>query len=594
MQMTTCPSCESETLGGAYFCGFCAAPLPLSCSACELENPADARFCGSCGTPLRERLAVAAVPGQPSTMDVETLHSPDPRTEDDAPVDPPLESVQVLAAPADVPDEIVPAAVAEDPPDAVQVLEQAGDQAALADEHATAIDHFEEALRQLDDQNADQSVVARLEEKLGALLYVAGEYDEALEHLERAADTAHAERDWTGEGRITARMAEVHRSRGTAEDGIALVTPLLVSPMIDLLAWSGPTEVVASLHLALANLTLLAGRHRDTVAAAERAAEIARAIGNDRLLGEAEEKRVDALSALGQVEKARLALDSALPAIEAGGDLLVLARALTTAGDVARRSGDIAAGRRFTEQAIEVTERVTDCDRLVSNLMNLADVLLFLGDWNAAQDAIERSMALVVEGPSDLAVTAHLLAGRLALWRGNWVDAECRLLEAFTAASTIGNRPGVEAAQAYRAEIRLGLGRPREALDVLKSLAAGPNANLGLLLPVLARALLAAGDADAALETARQAVDSTFARQPLYLVDALRAQGQAMLQLGRSSGASMILEDGLSRARAMPYPYAEAHLLTDLGRWSEGLEIYRRLGAAKDIERLERELAAVE
>jgi predicted amidophosphoribosyltransferase len=34
------------------FCGYCAAPLPISCPRCNAENPPGNNFCGHCAAPL--------------------------------------------------------------------------------------------------------------------------------------------------------------------------------------------------------------------------------------------------------------------------------------------------------------------------------------------------------------------------------------------------------------------------------------------------------------------------------------------------------------------------------------------------------------
>jgi len=66
-----------------------------------------------------------------------------------------------------------------------------------------------------------------------------------------------------------------------------------------------------------------------------------------------------------------------------------------------------------------------------------------------------------------------------------------------------------------------------------------------------------------------------------------------------------VLEEGLTLAHSMPYPYAEAHLLHVYGamhaqrgepepareRLEAALAIFRRLGARKDAERVEQALA---
>jgi tetratricopeptide (TPR) repeat protein len=86
----------------------------------------------------------------------------------------------------------------------------------------------------------------------------------------------------------------------------------------------------------------------------------------------------------------------------------------------------------------------------------------------------------------------------------------------------------------------------------------------------------------------------------------LRVQAMIAIQKGRWDEAIAALEEGLELARSMPYPYAEGRLLHvyaelylqkgEPGPARECLEaalaIFRRLGARKDVERVEHALAA--
>jgi Tfp pilus assembly protein PilF len=86
------------------------------------------------------------------------------------------------------------------------------------------------------------------------------------------------------------------------------------------------------------------------------------------------------------------------------------------------------------------------------------------------------------------------------------------------------------------------------------------------------------------------------------LADALWVQGMVLIRQRRNQEAQGVLSEGLERACSMPYPYMEARILEQMGlletqrdqpelaraRLEEALAIFRRLGAKKDVERLER------
>jgi hypothetical protein len=91
------------------------------------------------------------------------------------------------------------------------------------------------------------------------------------------------------------------------------------------------------------------------------------------------------------------------------------------------------------------------------------------------------------------------------------------------------------------------------------------------------------------------------------LVEALRVQAMVFTRQHRWLAAARSLEVGLTLAERMPYPYAEARLLHVYGemharkgereaareRLEAALAIFRRLGARKDVERVEQALATL-
>jgi Tfp pilus assembly protein PilF len=126
-----------------------------------------------------------------------------------------------------------------------------------------------------------------------------------------------------------------------------------------------------------------------------------------------------------------------------------------------------------------------------------------------------------------------------------------------------------------------------------------------VLLP-LAHAHLELGDVAAAQEAVAEAL--TRARSAsfrFHLVDALHVQAMVATRQHHWSEAEQALEEGLTLAQRMPYPYAEGRLLHVYGeihfqkgephltraRLEAALAIFRRLGPRKDAERVERALA---
>jgi hypothetical protein len=93
----------------------------------------------------------------------------------------------------------------------------------------------------------------------------------------------------------------------------------------------------------------------------------------------------------------------------------------------------------------------------------------------------------------------------------------------------------------------------------------------------------------------------------LAWVNALRVQAMVRICQAHWDEAEQALEEGLALAHSMPYPHGQARLLQVSGemhvkrgepqpareRLEAALAIFRRLGARKDIERLEQMLAGL-
>jgi Tfp pilus assembly protein PilF len=124
-------------------------------------------------------------------------------------------------------------------------------------------------------------------------------------------------------------------------------------------------------------------------------------------------------------------------------------------------------------------------------------------------------------------------------------------------------------------------------------------------LTVLAWAYLEAGDVTQATTVVQQALARIRPENMrAFLVDALRVQATVACRQGRWDEAASALEEGLEMAQAMPYPYAEARLLHVYGEMhlqngepqlarehlEAALAIFQRLGARKDVERVEQTL----
>jgi tetratricopeptide (TPR) repeat protein len=124
-----------------------------------------------------------------------------------------------------------------------------------------------------------------------------------------------------------------------------------------------------------------------------------------------------------------------------------------------------------------------------------------------------------------------------------------------------------------------------------------------------AEAHLAVGNLDRAEEVVAEAMGRFRARgDRLLQTELLRVQGMLLARRERWDEAAAALLEAVTLAHRLPYPYHEARSLYELGivftrrrepeeasrRFTEALEIFRRLGASKDSQRVEQALAAFE
>ena len=485
-----------------------------------------------------------------------------------------------------------------DDPEAVEWLERAGDRAAANYATDTALSHWREAVRRLEtragrgEAAASDPALARIAEKIGDCLSTAGRYDEALDALERAVELYRLQDDREGAGRATARMSFVHRWRGTPEEGIALA-----QPMVTLLAGSDPTPARAALHVVLASLYFLVGRFREQLEQAERGATLARALGDMRLLGEAEQGRGVAMKFLGRTEEGLRTIEGSIPLTEAGGDLHALWRALNNAGAGYDQLGKFEAVGPYLQRALAIAERVGNPDMIAFSLQNLGVDRTTIGDWSAARPYLERAVALVGDRRTASSSPPLYHLGELALREGKWEEAESLFTRALAVSEETHYRSGRDETASRLAQLDIEAGRPRDALRRLEVLAAEDDAR-----PephVLAWAYLEAGATDRAGHLIEQAVERARTAQDIRNLQlALHVQGLVFARQDHWTEAEAALTEARELARS-GMKHEEGRALHHLGliligrgdaegarrRLEEALAIFRRLGATKDIER---------
>jgi tetratricopeptide (TPR) repeat protein len=344
------------------------------------------------------------------------------------------------------------------------------------------------------------------------------------------------------------------------------------------------------LNTALAPLFLARGRYREQLQAAERAGDIARIVGDDRMLAEAEVWRGCAQNQLGEMEEGRRVLERAIPLAEAADDLTSLTHALNDVGFLYEIGGEFARSRRHKHRALDIAERVGDQAAIANMTFRCGQNAFLSGDWVSAHDFFERSVDIArrVDASSILAYPLFGL-GLLALTTGDWDAVTGHAEECLTIAARIVDVHVLSAGQGLLAEKELQNCRPEDARARLRSLKREQEGlDLHSSLPTLAEACLGVGEIDEAEAYVEEGMrKASTSHNRVELVDILRVRALTLMARERWAEAADAVDQGLRLARAMPYPFAVGRLL-----YTDGLLHGRTGEAEKAQERLE-EAAAI-
>jgi tetratricopeptide (TPR) repeat protein len=343
------------------------------------------------------------------------------------------------------------------------------------------------------------------------------------------------------------------------------------------------------------------------IRAAARASDLARALGDDDLLVEAEANRGFVLMLAGRLPEARAALEAVLPLAEARRVSQALPMIIGALGEVTKLQGDIGAYLRLAQRAVSRAEESGDAVALVGALSGVAEAEFLLGDWAAARHSYERA-ASIGSGLDAAWYQGFVQLGLAALEiaQGRWTAAEHQLKACLVESPRLGHHNRREHAQRLLARRDLLANNPAAALARLRDVVrVEGEAHAGTQV-LRAWALLASDDADAAAEIVARAIDLAQRQgNQLDLCEALLVRGQVEQQQNQLASALSSLADGLSLAQAMPNPYAEARLRyaraqvlaqrTELGPALQDLEhaqaILTRLGARPYLARTEHRIA---
>lgn len=424
---------------------------------------------------------------------------------------------------------------------AVWYLERAGDKARARHANAAAASYYRAAMQRLDGL-ARSGEAAHVREKLGAVLTTMGRYDEALVVLDQAIVTYRAAGDPEGAGRATAQLGWTHAERGTPQEGVARIQAALAA-----LEERGPSHPLAALYAALAHLYYVGGEYSRQLEVAGRAVDLARAIGDEKILTTAGAERGCALSLMGRGDEALAAMEEARALAEALGDAETLVVALHFLAIGYGWRGDFDALRRHVERGVEIADRVGNPTHIAGLRLMRGIHAFYMGAWAEARADFDRALTATRHGDASRSyayVLFHL--GLLSLGEGDWDEASHYCDESIAILERRGDLQGLRPAVAFRAWCDLLQGHPEAARARLAPLAGRPDVEereVAFILPFVAWAHLELGDVAAAETTVMEALRRARATHSgLALTEALPVA--AMVAIRRAVGGGRAASGG--------------------------------------------------
>jgi hydrogenase-4 transcriptional activator len=273
-------------------------------------------------------------------------------------------------------------------------------------------------------------------------------------------------------------------------------------------------------------------------------------------------------------------------------------------------------GIRFLEKAIGYYERTDHKANAADGYNNLGINLILIGDWNRAQIAIEKALAVASEFDARGAKVPMILdsLGELRMLRGDLEDAESYLNRAVALATENGNK--WYAGQALRTlgrchqamgQVELALEDGRQAFELAERI--GDRQAICDSRLLLAACYLAQGSLDECNEELQLVTEET-ADSEIDLALAGEAQRlQGMLALAREDATLAVHHFGRCvsifellgdryRGAVAHYGLGTAYASSDVERAEEHLQraalVFRELGAELDLERAEEALRELE
>jgi tetratricopeptide (TPR) repeat protein len=479
---------------------------------------------------------------------------------------------------------------------ATRYLELAGEQAQQRVAFAAAADFFAQAAERLDRAGRHADAVPVIEQQ-GVCLHRAGRHGEAISVLGLALAGYRSADDENGVHRVTGHLADAHFRLGTSGADLGELADIG-------LAQDFGSDAAISRWQGLFRLLFARGSYGQMVTVGRSLAQAGRTAGNSNLEAFGAGVQGAGLIRQGQLVEGTALMERSMQPDEATGGIGRIADAAAMLSGAYLAMGLVERCQALSTRMLRAAESAGDQVVVAMHTLVLGAACYVQGDWTRGQDYVRQVQQLFTTGePSPLAVRAAPGLATILIWRGEWEQARSTLEALLKTAHSMRIANVERAALAHLARLDVLEGRPQDAVTRLHPLI---DTELTWDYSVtfwsaLAAAYLKLGDPRHARAHAEQAVaEARRTGAWLYGISALEVQGMVHARLGEHDLAQDAYQEGLRRARAMPFRYGEARLLHAQGlldrqqgnqaaaaaKFSDALAIAETLGAERDAIRI--------
>jgi tetratricopeptide (TPR) repeat protein len=292
------------------------------------------------------------------------------------------------------------------------------------------------------------------------------------------------------------------------------------------------------------------------------------------------------------------------------GDRSGMASSWRVLGDIERNRGNWDEAEKLYRQSLEVETELGDRSGMASSWASLGDIEQNRGNWDEAEELYRQSLEVETElGDRSGMASSWASLGDIEQNRGNWDEAEELFRQSLALRTELGDRPGMASSWASLGNIERNRGNWDEAeelyrqhLEVMTEL--GARSGMASCWGVLGDIERNRGNWDEAEKLYRQCLEvETELGDRQGMATSLGCLGENELARGNLDTAEQLLTEALGKMQkqGMTWHIAEVNYCfarlerkrgnTEVAQqhYDTAHQIFQQLGAAKDLEKIDRQ-----